>query len=65
MPFVDRFLEPLTADERVWEVTRGREPHCILYTGGRAVAQRSWRRSRRSLMSTNNLSGILSTRTMS
>jgi hypothetical protein len=76
MPFMDRFLEPLNlhdvdgalalmADERVWGVTRGREPHGTLYTGGRAVAPRSWRRSRRSLVSTNNLFGILSARTMS
>ena len=76
MPFVNRFLEPwnphdvdgalaLMTDDCVWEVTRGREPHGTLYTGGRAFARRSWRRSRRSLMSTNNLFGILSARTMS
>ena len=46
--FVDRFLEPwnrhdvdgalaLMTDDCVWEVTRGREPHGILYTGQTAV----------------------------
>ena len=68
MPFVDRFLEPwnlhdvdgalaLMTDDCVWEVTRGREPHGTLHTVGSAFARRSWRRSRRSLMSTNNLFG--------
>ena len=46
--FVGRFLEPwnrhdvdgalaLMTDDCVWEVTRGREPHGILYTGQTAV----------------------------
>jgi ketosteroid isomerase-like protein len=50
--FVGRFLEPwnrhdvdgalaLMTDDCVWEVTRGREPHGILYSG-QTSARRSW-----------------------
>src|SRR5262249_42668191 len=70
--FVDRFLEPwnrndvdgalaLMTDDCVWEVTRGREPHGTLYTG-RAFAQRSWRRLRRSPTSITNPFGCCAIR---